>query len=204
MADDHSVADLVERARKGDQDAWRQLHDRYTPFVWAICHRYRVSREDGLDVHQTVWLRVWEKLDSLQRPDAFTGWLATITQRECLRAAQIAHKREDKQHVLDFDRGAGDESVAIGQELELAERQAALRAAFAELPEHCRSLLLMLMEDTSLSYAEIAARLCVPIGRIGPTRGRCLAKLRRSPHLKGFLGPSADDDTGSGDGSPLE
>ncbi|MBO3749179.1 sigma-70 family RNA polymerase sigma factor [Streptosporangiaceae bacterium NEAU-GS5] len=203
MADDHSVADLVERARKGDQDAWRRLLKRYTPFVGAICHHYRLSREDGLDVGQVVWLRVWEKFDSLQQPEAFTGWLATITRRECLHTAQAARRREGKEHVLDFDREAGDESVAIGQELERAERQAALRAAFAELPEHCRSLLLMLMEDTSLSYAEIAARLCVPIGRIGPTRGRCLAKLRRSPHLKGFLGPSADDETGSGDGSPL-
>jgi RNA polymerase sigma factor (sigma-70 family) len=197
------VADLVVRAQKGDHDAWSELVRRYTPFVWSICNRYRLSRPDGMDVNQTVWLRVLEKLDSLRRPEAFTGWVATITQRECLHAAQSVRTREGKEQILDFDREMGDQSVTIERELELAERRAALRAAFAQLPDHCRRLLRMLMDDPPPSYAEIAARLDVPIGGIGPTRGRCLAKLRRSPFLTGLLGPGAADDVGSGDAAPM-
>jgi RNA polymerase sigma factor (sigma-70 family) len=198
VAEDPTVADLVVRAQKGDQDAWNHLVMRYAPLVWSICNRYRLSREDRNDVAQTVWLVAVEKLGSLQRPEALAGWLATITQRECLRVARAVRKREGNEHILDFERETGDESAMIGQELERVERQAALRAAFAQLPPLCRHLLTLLIQDQPPAYAEIAERLSLPVGGIGPTRGRCLARLRRSPYLTGLIGPAADD-VGSGD-----
>ncbi|GAA4569143.1 RNA polymerase sigma factor [Planotetraspora kaengkrachanensis] len=199
MAEDSTLADLVVRAQKGDQDAWGRIVERYAPFVWAICNRYRLNRQDRDDVAQMVWLRTVEKLGSLQQPEAFAGWLATVTQRECLHASRAVRRRESNEHALDLEREMGDESVMIGRELERFERRAALRAAFAQLPPHCRQLLLLLAQEQQLSYREIAERLCVSIGGIGPTRGRCLARLRRSPHLKGFLGPAAGSAGGGGD-----
>jgi DNA-directed RNA polymerase specialized sigma24 family protein len=82
----------------------------------------------------------------------------------------------------------------IDQEIIVAERNAALRAAFAELPQPCRELLAMLMSDPSPAYAEISARLGMAVGSIGPTRARCLERLRRSPHLVAVLGDQAGGD----------
>ncbi|WP_214108345.1 RNA polymerase sigma factor [Acrocarpospora catenulata] len=200
MAEDSTVADLVVRARKGDQDAWDQLLDRYNPFILAICRRYRLSREDMNDVAQTVWLRAVQKLGSLQTPGAFPGWLATVTQRECLHTAQAARRRDGGEYFVDFDRSPDEQAAMVGRELELAELRAALRAAFAQLPPRCRELLLLLMRDEPMAYVEIAERLRMSVGGIGPTRGRCLERLRQSPYLMGFLGPEADDVGSGGDG----
>jgi DNA-directed RNA polymerase specialized sigma24 family protein len=79
----------------------------------------------------------------------------------------------------------------IEQELIVAERNAALRAAFAELQQGCHELLSLLVGDPPLAYADISARLGIPVGSIGPTRARCLDRLRRSPHLAGIIGDDA-------------
>jgi DNA-directed RNA polymerase specialized sigma24 family protein len=85
-------------------------------------------------------------------------------------------------------------ATMIEQEIIVAERNAALRAAFAELPQPCRELLSLLMSDPAPAYAEISARLGMAIGSIGPTRARCLDRLRRSPQLVAVLDDQAGDD----------
>ena len=86
---------------------------------------------------------------------------------------------------------AGATDSMVEQEIVKAERDAALRAAFAELPPMCHELLSMLMSDPAPAYAEISARLGMAVGSIGPTRARCLERLRRSPHLVTVLGSQA-------------
>ena len=92
MRDDPSVIMLVERARDGDQRAWDQIVERYAPLVWSICARYQLNRADIDDVGQTVWLLLVEQLGNLRVSAALPGWLATTTQRECLRVLRAARR----------------------------------------------------------------------------------------------------------------
>jgi RNA polymerase sigma factor (sigma-70 family) len=185
MRDDPHVVALVTRASGGDQDAWYELVDRYAPLVYTICTRYRLSNHDIEDVGQNVWLLLVEQLGKLREPAALPGWLATTTSRECLRVVTAASKTERLGTGLD-DSVLFVDNAAIDDEILVAERNAALRAAFAELPPRCRQLLSMLVSDPPHSYAEIHAELGIPIGSIGPQRARCLDRLRRSSALAAF------------------
>src|SRR5208283_3729366 len=177
-----SIAALVTHAAQGDQDAWYELVERYTPLVYTICTRYRLSNHDIEDVGQNVWLVLVEQVGKLREPDALPSWLATTTARECLRVVTAANKSERLGTGLD-DSVLFVDDTAIDEEILMAERNAALRAAFAELPPRCQQLLSMLLRDPPPSYAEIHAELGIPVGSIGPQRARCLDRLRRSSAL---------------------
>jgi RNA polymerase sigma factor (sigma-70 family) len=186
MRDDLSVIMLVEHARDGDQRAWNQIVERYAPLVWSICSRYQLNRTDVDDVGQTVWLLLVEQLGNLRVSAALPGWLATTTQRECRRVLRAA-RRYDLTDSPDESQMSSDQPPAmIEQEILAAELYAALRAAFADLPERCQQLLSLLLSDPPLSYARIGATLCMPVGSIGPQRARCLDRLRHSPYLTAF------------------
>jgi RNA polymerase sigma factor (sigma-70 family) len=188
MRDDPSVVSLISRVGDGDQDAWNELVERYAPLVWSICARSQLSREDIDDAAQSVWLLLVENIGRLREPAALPGWLATTTRRECLRILGAAHRREQREeHVPP---GLADTTE---QEIIAAERNAALRSAFAGMQRGCRELLAMLMSDPPRSYAEISATLGIPVGSIGPTRARCLDQLRRSRHLSSVLDDHAGD-----------
>jgi len=150
--------------------------------VYTICTRYRLSNHDIEDVGQNVWLLLVEQLGKLREPAALPGWLATTTARECLRVVTAVHKSERLGTGLDDSVLFVDDAV-IDEEILMAERNAALRAAFAELPPRCQQLLSMLISDPPRSYAEIHAELGIPVGSIGPQRARCLDRLRRSRAL---------------------
>jgi RNA polymerase sigma factor (sigma-70 family) len=179
MRDDPQVIALVTRAAGGDQDAWYELVNRYAPLVYTICTRYRLSNHDIEDVGQNVWLLLVEQLGKLREPAALPGWLATTTARECLRVVTATHKSERLGTGLDDSVMFVDDTV-IDEEILVAERNAALRAAFGELPPRCQRLLSMLISDPPHSYAQIHAELDIPIGSIGPQRARCLDRVRRS------------------------
>jgi RNA polymerase sigma factor (sigma-70 family) len=180
MRDDPSVVALVSRAATGDQGAWNEIVERYSPLVWAICLRYRLDRQDIDDVGQSVWLLLIEKLGSLREPAALPGWLGTTTQRECLRVLRDA-RRHDRTELPE-DQLPPDPAL-IEDLVITAERDAGLRAAFAELPRTCRELLAMLVCDPPCRYEDISATLGMAMGSIGPIRARCLDRLRRSPHV---------------------
>jgi RNA polymerase sigma factor (sigma-70 family) len=186
-----SVGALVAGVGDGDRDAWNELIERYAPLVWSICARYQLSRPDIDDVGQNVWLLLVENIGKLRDPAALPGWLATTTRHECLRVLRAARRHDhadlppEEQIPLDPD------AATIEQEVIEAERNAALRAAFAELAPNCHELLSLLITDPPLSYADISARLGLAIGSIGPTRARCLERLRRSLHLTAILGDGA-------------
>jgi RNA polymerase sigma factor (sigma-70 family) len=179
MRDDPSVVALVIRATAGDQVAWDEIVERYAPLVCGICTRYRLSRHDIEDVGQTVWLLLVEHLDKLREPAALPGWLATTTARECLRVVAAANKTELRRNERDESTWFVDDK-AIDEEILMAERNAGLRAGFAELPARCQQLLSMLISDPPSSYASIHDALGIPVGSIGPQRARCLDRLRRS------------------------
>ncbi len=186
MRNDPAVIALVARARDGDQHAWDELVDRYAPLVWSICNRYQLNRHDIDDVGQTVWLLLVEQLGNLREPAALPGWLATTTQRECLRVLRAARKYDSFGSPVENQMSPDQPAVMIEQEVIAAELNAALCAAFAELPSRCRQLLSMLIGDPPRPYAQISATLPIPVGSIGPQRARCLDRLRRSPSLTAF------------------
>jgi RNA polymerase sigma factor (sigma-70 family) len=187
MRADLVVTDLVARVGNGDQQAWNALVERYAPVVWTICRRHRLSDADAEDVGQTVWLHLVEQLPKIRDPAALPGWLATVAQRECLRVLRAARGPLAAGYGLDAEILPDERAVTAEQELLVAERHAALREAFQDLPPCGQRLIALLIEDPPVSYVEISARLGIPVGSIGPTRRRCLDRLRRHPAIAALI-----------------
>jgi RNA polymerase sigma factor (sigma-70 family) len=198
MRNDPPVTDLVMRARNGDQQAWDALVERYAPLIWSICRRYRLGSADAEDVNQSVWLTLVDQLAALREPAALPGWLATTTQRECGRVLRAARKPQAGWYVLDAEDIADEQAVTAEEELLQTERHAALREAFTYLPPSCQQLIAMLIQDPPVPYVQISAELGIPVGSIGPTRRRCLAKLRQHPAIAALI----DAETGRTPGGP--
>jgi RNA polymerase sigma factor (sigma-70 family) len=182
-----SVDDLVTRAKTGDKQAWDALVERYAPLIWSICRRHRLDDADAGDVGQNVWTLLVDQLDRIRDPAALPGWLATTTRRECLRILHETRVPLTAGHVLDAGNLPDEQAETAQQELLVAERHAALREAFMDLPPSGQRLIALLIEDPPVPYAEISARLGIPVGSIGPTRARYLAKLRRHPAFAALI-----------------
>src|SRR5262245_32636274 len=168
MRNDPLVIALVTHAAAGDQGAWDKIIERYSPLVWSICLRYQLNRQDIDDVGQNVWLLLVEGIGRLREPAALPGWLATTTQRECLRVLRAERRHDHAGIPAEGQMRPEADAAMIEQEILIAERDAALRAAFAELPPSCRELLSMLIRDPPCAYTEISATLAVAVGSIGP------------------------------------
>lgn len=176
-----TVTDLVAAARRGDRGAWDQIVERFTRLVVATARRYRLGDHDIADVAQTVWLQLVQHLAELREPEALPGWLAATTRHECVRviALKSRHRSFDPLGSAIADRDTTpDIAVGVAADLEHLDRQQAVLAGFAELHESDRRLLTLLTADPPLSYAHISQQLNIPIGSIGPTRGRALKRLR--------------------------
>jgi len=171
------VAELVRRAAGGDKRAWEGLVDQYARLIWSITVNFKLTESDAADVVQTTWLRLLEHIDRIEHPDRVGSWLAATARNECLRSL-AAQKRV----VLGHDDDALDDAMShepeIDERLLADERAQTVRDALARLPRRWQRLLELLMADPPTSYTEISDELGLPIGSIGPTRGRCLARLR--------------------------
>lgn len=187
---DHPVATLVMRARNGDQLAWNALVGRYSPLIWSLCRRYRLSGADAADVGQNVWLQLVNQLGKIRDPAALPGWLATTTRRECQRVLNRTQAPHAALHAPDADNIPDDQANTVEHVL-AAERHAALREVLAHLPPSCQQLIALLIEDPPVPYAKISARLGIPIGSIGPNRRRCLDKLRHHPAIAALINAEA-------------
>jgi RNA polymerase sigma factor (sigma-70 family) len=185
--DDSGVAGLVARARGGDRQAWDALVERYAPLIWSICRKYRLGRADADDVGQNVWVRLVDQLSKLRDPAALPGWLATTTHRECWRVSRACYG--SVAFELDTENIPDEQAEAADHELLAAERQAALREAFTDLPPAGQQLMALLIADPPLPYAEVSARLGIPVGSIGPTRSRYLDRMRRYPAIAALINP---------------
>jgi RNA polymerase sigma factor (sigma-70 family) len=185
------VADLVARARNGDKQAWDALVERYAPLIWSICRRHGLGDADADDVGQNVWLKLAGQLEKIRLPAALPGWLATTTRRECGCILRAAPGSRDTGQAPAAETIPDDDARTAEDELLAAERHAALREAFTDLPPCCQQLIALLTENPPPSYAQISARLGLPAGSIGPSRGRCLDKLRRHPAITALTNPDA-------------
>ena len=163
-------------ARTGDPDAWSELVRSFDGMLRAVVRGHRLSSADAADVVQTTWLRLAENLDRLQDPARIGAWLATTARRECLRIRRKLARELPAQYPPEPRHGG---VAPVDRRLLQADRDAALWAAFAHLCPRDQRLLRMLIADPQPSYEEIGKALAMPIGSIGPTRGRALQRLRR-------------------------
>jgi RNA polymerase sigma factor (sigma-70 family) len=175
---DLDVTRLVRRAAGGDRRAWEGLVDRYGRLIWSITRDFKLVDSDAADVFQTTWMRLIEHIDRIEHANRIGSWLASTARNECLRC--LAGR---KRLVLAYGDDPLEEAAAtyepeVDEALLAAERAAVVRQAVTQLPRRWQRLMEMLMADPPASYAEISDELGVPVGSIGPTRGRCLARLR--------------------------
>jgi RNA polymerase sigma factor (sigma-70 family) len=184
--DESTVPELVAAALDGDQSSWNRLVDRYTPLVLSVVRRHRLQGSDAEDVVQTVWLRLIEHLGGIRQPAALPGWIVTTARNECLHLIR-GHKQVSPTDLGEqgWPEGAGEPS--IDRDLLEGERHEALLSALAELSDRQRAVLLLLIEDPPLSYEEISRRSGLPIGSIGPTRARALARIRAHQAVQALL-----------------
>lgn len=172
------VAQLVRRAAQGDRWAWERLVDQYSRLIWAMTRDFRLAESDAADVVQATWLRLLEHIDRIEYPDRIGSWLATTARHECLRHLAVGKKVM----LVEDDDAAFHQVVShqpeVDERLLADERAEAVREALTSLPSRWQKLLELLMADPPASYAEISDQLGVPVGSIGPTRGRCLERLR--------------------------
>jgi RNA polymerase sigma factor (sigma-70 family) len=180
MRGERDTAALVEAAAAGEAQAWQQLIDRFAVLIRSVCRSHRLCDSDGEDVAQLTWLRAVEHIGRLRDPDRFGAWLATTARRECLRVLQgrkrVVPTCDEVRNPL-FAAHVDEDEIAVA-----AERRAAVRRALTTLPPKQRTLLTLLHSEREPSYDAIGARLGMPIGSIGPTRGRALERLRKEIH----------------------
>lgn len=174
---DTSTTELVEQAATGDQKAWNDLVDRYGNLVWSVVRGFRLDPASAADVSQTTWLRLVENLDRIRDPERLAGWLATTARHEALR---LLRRTQRELPTVDLDVMSDPAFVDPAAELIENERAAEVVAAYQTLSHDCQQLLRLLTADPPLEYAEIAELIDRPVGSIGPTRARCLQRLRRS------------------------
>jgi len=167
----------VQRAAEGDRWAWERLVDQYARLIWAMTRDFRLVESDAADVAQATWLRLLEHIDRLEYPARVGSWLAATARNECLRSV-AARKKVVLVHDDVALNGDAAHGPAIDERLLAAERAQAVREALSRLPQRWQRLLELLMSDPPASYAEISDQLGLPVGSIGPTRGRCLERLR--------------------------
>ncbi len=177
--DTTDVAGLVRGAAAGDRHAWERLVDQFARLIWSITAEFKLAESDAADVAQTTWLRLLEHIDRIKYPDRVGSWLAATARNECLRSL-AARKRVVLAQDNEVLTGVVASAPEVDERILANERDQVVRDALSRLPRRSQRLLELLMADPPVSYAEISNEMGLPVGSIGPTRGRCLAQPRRA------------------------
>jgi RNA polymerase sigma factor (sigma-70 family) len=176
VLDDADLRRLVGAAAGGDRAAWDALVDGLAGLVWSVVRAHGLYGAEAADVSQTVWLRFVEHIGRLQTPERAPAWLATTARHECFRVLRKAGRAVPT--AVPPERAALGSYDDPDERLAAADDRARLYAALERLSSACQRLLRVLLTDPPLSYDDVAAVLEMPKGSIGPTRMRCLDRLR--------------------------
>ena len=164
-----SDAQLVARCRRGDDDAWRELVERFSRYVYAIAvQAYRLPSSDAEDVFQEVFARAYENLDKLRDDNAIRPWLAQLTRRLCLDTIRASSRVQPEESV---------EPPGVDDTIANLEEALVVHEALATLPDNCREILDRFFARDE-SYRLIGDALDLPAGTIASRISRCLVKLR--------------------------
>ena len=184
-----SDTELLGAARKGDEEAWQQIVDRYQSLITGISQRHRLAPSDAQDVSQYVWMQLVHHIDNLRDTRALPGWISVTTTHRCYEILRTCKRliSMDPLATGQFDliniterKTASEGGFGVDDGLLRTEQRRAIRRGLAELTKTQQQLLLMLVADPPIPYREISQRMNLPIGSIGPTRARLLKKLRES------------------------
>jgi RNA polymerase sigma factor (sigma-70 family) len=171
---------LVLACRHGDATAWETLVERYQRLIYTISRHAGLDEEQSADVFQRVFMTLVEHLHTIEQPGLVGAWLATTTRHEAWRLSRRERMARLNGEQTDLMAPSGDVAPLPDELLLRLEEQNRVRAAVVALEERCRRLLIILFyHPQTPPYAEIAATLGMNEGSIGPTRARCLQKLRR-------------------------
>lgn len=185
--DGSELTRLVTAAAAGDEASWVAITDRFSRLVWSVARSYRLSPDDAADAVQNTWLRLLENLGRIDNPDALPGWLSTTARRESLG---VIRRRGREFVTRDDDVGldaVDEQALTLDAALLQDERDAELWTCFRRLSDRCQQLLRVLMATDRPHYGQVAADFDMPIGSIGPTRMRCLTRLRTLLSESGYL-----------------
>jgi len=169
---------LIRACRRGDAVAWERLIRRYRRLIYSIPVAYRIPEDGADEIFQTVAVRLFEHIGRIRNPGGLAAWLMVTTRRAC----QLHLRNRSRSESLEDNAAdsAGRSTLEVADRLHRTACEHTLELALARLGDPCLALLRALfMEDPAPSYEEISARLGRPVGSLGPTRARCLAKLRR-------------------------
>lgn len=180
---------LLRRCRRGDSGAWHALIARYQSLVYSVARRSGVTSDDADDVFQSTFLALYKSLDTLESPEALPKWLAVTAARESYRMKRLSNRTTTLEEGRTLDEIVADEDENAEVEAIRSIRVDSLQTAARELPQRCRDLVEHLYFRQA-SYLEIAEIVGIPVGAIGPTRARCLEKLRKLLEDRGFFDES--------------
>jgi RNA polymerase sigma factor (sigma-70 family) len=166
----------LERARNGDRSALPEAIRELNPLLWHVARTQGLGRDDAADVVQTAWLQLLRGLDGIRSPQALTSWLVTTVRREAWRIRSRSRRTATDDEMIGDMPDPDPEPVDV---LLADERDRVLWRHFQQLSQRCRRLLRMVAEVDRPDYSVIAEAMGMPRGSVGPTRGRCLAKLRQ-------------------------
>ena len=179
-------AALVARCLRGESAAWTALVQRYQRLVYAIVRRAGLDEHTGADVFQTVFSRLVQHLPRIGDPSRLQAWIVTTTKREAILQSQrsqrtVSMTRDGGEDGESTEWDFADESPNAEAALDELQQLHRVRLALDRLEPRQRDLMLMLFsdDDRKVPYEDIAAKLGIPVGSIGPTRARCLQKLRK-------------------------
>ena len=172
-----TTSELLHAAGTGDQVAWRELVHRFEPVVAGTILDLGLQPADARDAAQRTWLQMVENHSKIRKPEALGGWLRTTARHESLR---IMRERWRVEPLDDADDVAlPDPAVDVEQTAVDADTTRRLRHLITLLPPRSALLLTVLFGDEPPGYAELARITGIPVGSIGPTRGRALRVVRR-------------------------
>jgi len=162
--------DLIQACLRQDQDGWKELIGRYQRLIYSVARSFCPLAEDTADIFQQVCIELHRSLHQLRNEQTLSAWLITITRR---RAYALLRSQKPHVPIDDFD-------VAIDARVGMLEKEFEVERALLQLPERCERLLRLLYFDIDEpSYNDIAGKLSMPVASIGPTRARCLEKMKR-------------------------
>ena len=171
---------LIAACREGSETAWHVLVGRYERLVYTVPLRYGMAHSEADDVFQAVWMTLLKHLGNLDQPDRLSAWLVTTAKRECWQRRRGADfERRTTLAPQEMPEEAWETAEGLEDILGRFEQYQELDQLLQQLDDRCRELLYCLYFDPEApSYEEIGRHLAMPVGAIGPTRARCLKKLR--------------------------
>ena len=179
---------LLTRCRRGDSESWSRLVERLQSLVYSIPRRYGLGPDDAADVFQTTFQALYRNLDRIESAQALPKWLSVTAARESLKVKRIQSRTTlAEDHGIPLEEIVAREDSTAESDAVAAESAMLAREAIGALDDRCRDLLTALYLGSDAPYAEISTKLGLPVGAIGPTRARCLDKLRKILEKGGFF-----------------